>query len=80
MSRNPRLGVVRDDGVRPRRRHISWSSDKFGVMPICAERDITYRWHATTSETIHKALPLCKKCVGLVQRTAAALAIEGSET
>lgn len=69
--RAKRMGVVRDDGIRPRTRHINWSANiRFGAHPICCTDGM--RWRASTSEAVH-ALPVCRNCMTLVENTKADL-------
>lgn len=72
-TRAKRMGVVRDDGIRPRTRHINWSANttRFSPLPICCTA-VGMRWRASTSEAVH-ALPVCRNCMTLVENTKADL-------
>lgn len=73
-EQNPRMGVTRWDETNVVR-HIATSTPRWGdPVPICmhGRKQRLGTWLASRSRKVHE-LPVCKRCIQLVEATKAAL-------
>lgn len=77
--RDERMGVIPAKG-RARVRHMAWTTTRHGVKPICgAPRSFTRRWRMSVDRNVH-ALPVCRRCITLVENAKAALDFDNGFT